>query len=120
MSPDLASRIKVAMDESGVSVSAVAERCKISVQAVYKWLNGLTESLEGIHLVELADITGHEARWIATGEGVKVRAYAKTPQQAHVLAAMEKLPPSGAKALTEISDSLVKQHGGNGNASATG
>lgn len=88
----LAVRVTEAIKASGVSVAAVAERCKITPQAVYDWMNGNTKEISGENLVELAELTGFDARWIARGTLPKIRVYAKTPIQASMLEIMQKLP----------------------------
>lgn len=66
---DFYERIKHAIEESNANVQVVADRCDVSVQAVYAWKRGDVKNLRNEHLFELADVTGFEARWIATGKG---------------------------------------------------
>ena len=107
----LSERIKEAIETSGVSVVAVAAACKISPQAVYGWMKGETKELMGENLVELAEITGFEARWIAKEIGPKHRVYARTPEQAHVLNAMTTMAPYEVTILRKIVDSVVASSG---------
>ena len=67
----LADRVSEALRESGIDAQKAAKACGVSVQAVYKWTNGLSKTISGANLIELADITKFEPRWIATGKGVK-------------------------------------------------
>lgn len=67
----LAERVKEAITDSGVDITALANACGISVQAVYKWRSGGSQKISGENLVELARLTGYEARWIIKGIGEK-------------------------------------------------
>jgi len=102
----LAQRISEAIETSEVSVSSLAEACGISPQSVYQWMKGETKELMGNHLVELAELTGYEARWIAKEIGPKRRIYAKTSQQAHVLDAMTTMTPYQVDMFVKITDSI--------------
>lgn len=53
-----------------MSVAAIAKACGVSRQAVYDWLNGKPIEF-GPALVELAEISGLNARWIVNGKGQK-------------------------------------------------
>ena len=102
----LAERVTEAIEASDVSVASVAEACGISPQSVYQWMTGETRELMAENLVELAEITGYEARWIARESGPKKRVYARTAQQAHVLSAMQAMTPYEAGLLVKITDTL--------------
>ncbi len=67
----LAERVKEAITNSEVDISALAKACGISVQAVYKWRSGGSQKISGENLVELARLTGYEARWIIKNIGDK-------------------------------------------------
>jgi transcriptional regulator with XRE-family HTH domain len=118
----LADRVREAIETSDVSVSSIAEACGISQQSVYQWINGETKELMGDHLVELAELTGHEARWIAKGSGPKKRIYARTEQQAHVLNAMQAMDSYEAALLVKITDTIppksMRKEEKNGNSPA--
>ncbi len=64
----LSDRVSKAIKESGLSATAVAKSLGCSPEAVIQWMNGPTKNLKGEFLFALADLTGYEARWIATGE----------------------------------------------------
>lgn len=104
--PTLADRVKEAIEISGVSVSAIAERCGITPQSVYQWISGETKEIDGGNLVELAELTGYEARWIAKEAGPKKRIYARTPEQAHVLQVMQRMNGYEARLLVKITDTI--------------
>ena len=102
----LSERIKEAIESSGVSVADVATACGITPQAVYDWMSGNTKELMGENLVELAEITGFDARWIAKDSGPKKRVYARTAQQAHVLQVMQAMNSYEAALLVKITDTI--------------
>lgn len=70
---DLGERITKAIKDSGRDVREVARACDTSAQAIYVWMRGGVKDLRNANLFALADITGFEARWIATGEGPEQR-----------------------------------------------
>lgn len=55
----------------GHSVAAIAKACGISRAAVYQWASGESKSIDGFNLVELAELSGYNARWIIKGKGPK-------------------------------------------------
>ncbi len=61
-----------AAKRKGVSVANIATACKISRQAVYQWMEEGANSIDGANLVELAELSGYNARWIANGKGAKL------------------------------------------------
>ncbi len=70
----LSERVQEALieaNENGFNIAAVAEACNVTVQAVYQWRDGATKVIEGDKLVELAEVSGLNARWIATEKGPK-------------------------------------------------
>lgn len=71
---DLGERITKAIKGSGREVREIARACDTSSQAIYVWMRGGVKDLRNANLFALADITGFEARWIATGEGPEQRA----------------------------------------------
>jgi len=108
----LAERVTEAIHASGVSVSHVAKVCAVTPQAVYAWMKGETLELMGDNVIELAELTGFEARWIAKEIGPKLRIYVKTPQQVQVLKAMESMPPHQRDMVVKIVDTLAQQSTG--------
>jgi hypothetical protein len=65
----LGKRIEHAIAQSGINIAAIAKACDVSVQAIYTWMRDGVKDLRNENLFALADITGFEARWIATGRG---------------------------------------------------
>jgi len=57
--------------------------CGISRQAVYQWMEVGANSIDGSNLVELAELSGYNARWIANSKGVKTRT--KTDEEQLIL-----------------------------------
>lgn len=71
---ELSKRIKEAVDsakKNGHSIQSIATACGVSRQAVYLWIRGETQSIDGTNLVELAEVSGMNARWIINGKGQK-------------------------------------------------
>lgn len=108
----LAERVSEAIRDSGVDVAQVAKACGISVQAVYKWMNGLSKTIAGEHLVELSRLTNYEARWLIVGKGAK----RKDPKAVAVYLAMENMPEYKKDVLVQTSIALAEQpkHNHNG------
>ena len=65
----LGKRIELALSGSHVSINQAAGACGVSVQAIYTWMRDGVKDLRNDNLFALADLTGYEARWIATGKG---------------------------------------------------
>ena len=100
----LAERIKEIMLATGLTTQQMATVCACSYQAVKKWENGTSASIDGAHLIALAEKTGYEAKWIITGKGPKHRAYAKNEIQADTLCTMEKLPEADQYKIRAVAD----------------
>lgn len=106
----LAERVTEAIKIADIDVPHVAKACGISVQAVYKWMNGLSKTIAGEHLIELARITSFEARWIITGKGEK----RKDPKAVAVYMAMQNMPEYKKDVLVQTSTALA-EHSKQGN-----
>lgn len=63
----LSDRVTKAIRESGHSATSASREIGCTPEAVIQWMNGPTKNLKGEFLFAPADITGFEARWIATG-----------------------------------------------------
>lgn len=101
-------RIAEALRISGVTVAEIARACGISQQAIYQWISGETKQILGEYLVEVAELTGYDARWLAKEIGPKIRLYPKTAQQAHVLKVMQSMPEDQASLIVKIADSVAE------------
>lgn len=104
----LTERINEAIKQSRADVADIAKACGISPQAIYAWMSGETKQIMGDYLVELSEITGYEARWIAKELGPKQRVRPKTSQQEHVLRAMQTMAPYQVEMLVKISDTVAQ------------
>lgn len=105
----LADRITEAMDGAQVSVTQVAKACGVSYQGVRKWRTGETINLDASNLLALAEITGYEPKWLLTGEGPRVRRYARNEAQANTLKVMEDLPIDEQAKIPALAN-LLAQH----------
>lgn len=65
-------------------VASIAKRCGVSRQAVYGWLRGDYPIESGVALVELAELSGLTAYWIAKGRGKK---YGLSDEEAQIVRA---------------------------------
>jgi hypothetical protein len=69
----LADRVQEAVSEAEkrLPVADIAKACGVSKQSAYAWRRGDTKKLKGETLVELAEVSGINARWIINGKGRK-------------------------------------------------
>jgi predicted DNA-binding protein YlxM (UPF0122 family) len=81
----------------GYGVSAIANACGITRQAIYQWMDGSTASLDGINLVVLSEFSGYNARWIINGTGQKM---------------IEDDPPLSAATPQQLTDELLRRMAG--------
>lgn len=93
-----------------VSADSIAKACRVSVQAVYKWLNGASTNIRPAHLIALADHMGTTPQWIALGRGPEdarqVHSSTAPPELAD--AWLELLPEQRKKLLEDISNIRAK------------
>ena len=64
------SAVKAALEK--YTVKEIAKKCDVSEQSVYDWKKGKTKNLKGETLVELAEVSGFNARWIINHKGQKL------------------------------------------------
>lgn len=100
---DLAERITRAIKESGRDVREIAKACDTSSQAIYVWMRGGVKDLRNANLFALADLTGFEARWIATGEGPERRAD-NNPRESALLDAYRASDERGKSAIHRVAE----------------
>lgn len=62
-------RVAHVIEQSGQSPAAMARIVGCTPAAIYQWISGETKDIRNEYLFALADATGFNARWIATGEG---------------------------------------------------
>lgn len=96
-----------------VTVADIAAACKISVQAVYKWRRGEISTIEPANLFRLADRTGFNPRWLATGEGpVKTIEDERMKRLADLYAQLDERGRSAVFRTAETEcDYITPQHG---------
>lgn len=66
---DIADRIKLAISQSGIKKSHLAQQLGVSPSAITQWTSGTTKKLEGGNLIAAAKILGVSPAWLATGKG---------------------------------------------------
>jgi transcriptional regulator with XRE-family HTH domain len=103
----LAERVREAIETSDVGVAAVAKACGITPQAIYQWMSGEVLQISGENLVELAEATGFEARWIAREVGPRRKLHPRTEQETQVLLLMQRLTPYQVDLLSKVFDSVA-------------
>lgn len=69
----LGDRIKKRREELGMKPADLARAAGCSISAVMQWESNKTKNLKLDNLFKIADALGVEARWLGTGEGVKLK-----------------------------------------------
>lgn len=109
--PELATmgcRVAYAVRRSGLSVEAIADKIKISKQSIYQWIDGQTKNIRNEYLFAFADVTGLNARWIATGEGPETQPRYEDQRIQHALRVMEALPDYAIDSAIRELDTLAE------------
>lgn len=65
----LSERIKLAMEEAGVSQVELARACGVKPPSVHGWLSGKAKFLRGENLLQAARVLKVNQDWLATGTG---------------------------------------------------
>lgn len=65
----LSERVVYILNHTDLSPSEIARRIGCKPQSISQWKNGNTANLKNDLLFAFSDVTGFEARWIATGRG---------------------------------------------------
>lgn len=65
----LSERIKIAMDEAGMSQVDLARACGVKPPSVHGWLSGKAKYLRGENLLQAARALSVNQEWLATGSG---------------------------------------------------
>lgn len=97
-------RIAYVIKHSGHVPGSIAKLLGCAPAAVYQWIAGSTKNLKENLLWNLADVTGFEARWISTGEGVR-RIEKSIKHATEVLSAME---PEARYTAVRLIDTLAE------------
>ena len=114
-------RVEYVLAEKGLTPSSAAPLIGCSREAISQWIDGSTKNIKNEYLFALADATGYEARWIATGQGER-----KSPKPIYdakiqaVVCAMEKMPEYRKDDLVKISSTLAQPDGEDGPKSSSG
>lgn len=97
----LSERVTKALKESGNTATSAARHIGCTPEAVIQWMNGPTKNLKGEFLFALADLTGFEARWIATGEQPE-RTADKDMRKAALVALYDQADQRGKDAILRV------------------
>ncbi|MCX8017659.1 MAG: helix-turn-helix transcriptional regulator [Rhodocyclaceae bacterium] len=77
----LAERLRLALEQAGMSQAELARRIGVTPGAVSLWLSGETKTLKASNAVLLAKHLGVNPEWLATGRG-QMREHAAEPVEA--------------------------------------
>lgn len=69
------SRIKKAREAASLSQTELGKACDLSRAAVSQWESGTTKAPTAENIFAIADATGFNARWLATGRGPEKGVY---------------------------------------------
>ncbi len=83
----LGERFQKALDDAGISKSALAYACDVSPSAVTQWLNGDTKALKSATLLAAAKALNVNYEWLATGKGEPGGQRAEEPGAAYNVSA---------------------------------
>ncbi|WP_353573270.1 helix-turn-helix transcriptional regulator [Candidatus Albibeggiatoa sp. nov. BB20] len=105
-------RLESKMDELGYKPSNIADGVNVKVQAVYKWLNGGTISME--NAIKLAEFLDVEAAWLIFGaDAEQLKA---EPVDLEKLTRMIKtLPAHYQQIISDIAEALSNKYGSDEN-----
>jgi hypothetical protein len=98
-----AGRIAYAIKASHHTPASIAMLTGCAAPAVYQWINGSTKNLKEEHLWKLSDVTGFDARWISTGEGMP-RPY---PCMKHVETVLKAMEPEARYTAVRLIDAIA-------------
>ncbi len=97
-------RVQIAMESAGLNQPELARRIGISKQAVSAIISGSTKQPNPVNLFEIADATGFEARWLATGKGPQTK-----EEVARERLDISQLSPNSQAAIRAVLHSLEEQ-----------
>lgn len=89
MIPTLPERVAdaVAQAEKTYKVVKIAELCGVTKQTVYDWRKQKTFNLKGETLVEIAEVSGLNARWLINGKGPRERSLSLSSDEVTIVEA---------------------------------
>lgn len=97
-------RIKIAREANGWNQPELANRAGITKQAVSQIESGATKNPRPETLLNIADITGFEYRWLITGKGHRTK-----EEAAKDMLDLSDLPEHSKAAIRAVMDSLSQQ-----------
>ena len=100
------------MTQAGLTQTDLARRCGVSKQAISAILAGTTKAPKAEHVFKIADATGHDPRWIATGRGPQTK-----QEAARQTLDLSDLSPSQQAAIRAAVHALAESTGHNGDTS---
>lgn len=98
----------VSAAEQKHSVTEIAKQCGVSRQTVYSWRRGEQSNLKGETLVELAEVSGYNPRWIISGKGRKSASVSSDERT--ILEAFRLLPPDIQQEQIETAKQRIERH----------
>lgn len=110
MASTLAERLRETLVTAGISNADLARLVGVTRSAVTHWVNGTSPNIRPEHLFRIADALNIEARWLATGDGPKIR-QRLSAQQTKLLAAYHHLPPDAREAVATLMSGIAEKAG---------
>ena len=103
-------RIAYAIEQSGNTPASMARMIGCTSAAIYQCVKGETKDVRNDLLFALADATGFEARWIATGQGAQKNEKKRDIEQLKTL--YENLDERGKAEVLRVAEAVaVYAHG---------
>ncbi len=102
-------RLESKMKELGFNQTQLAAKIGVSKNAVNKWLNGGTITID--NATKLADVLGVEASWLIFGVDDIEKLKANPVDLAELNKNLEKLPPQYQSVINDIIEALVSKYG---------
>lgn len=103
-----ASRLKLEMEKRNLSQSALSDMLGVSQNAVYKWLNGGTISME--NAIKLADFLDVEAAWLVFGADAE-QLQAEPIDLEKLNQTIKTLPAHYQQIISDIAEALSNKYG---------
>lgn len=94
----LAPRVREAIDGCNKTQAEVARQMGVSRSAVWQWMH--TGQVDNYRLVELAEVTGVDVRWLMTGKGDR------SSEAADIAQRISRLTPERRRQIRAFTDAL--------------
>jgi DNA-binding Xre family transcriptional regulator len=104
-------RLRQAIEESGMSVTELADQIGLTKQAVHKLLDGTSKTMNMYNLFTASHALQVNPEWLATGAGAARSGFMPLPVSGKVQAfalRVEKLPEEAQAALIRMVDTMQK------------